>query len=148
VKSSELHRQGCKQALIRAHSPSKGVADKAASLASPYLFIDAVTLRNALSPRTVILYFVNDVKETSMSFAELLGAFVLGAFVGGVGGTVLGFVWYEHKSGLLSDSSGKRAAAIRFELDDVFERKAATGGDERFTLGRHRVASSTPVKAS
>ncbi len=56
-----------------------------------------------------------------MSFAELLGTFVLGAFVGGVGGTLLGFVWYEHKTGLLSDSSGKRAAAIRSELDDVFE---------------------------
>jgi hypothetical protein len=76
-----------------------------------------------------------------MSFAELLGTFVLGAFVGGVGGTLLGFVWYEHKSGLLSDSTGKRAAAIRSELDDVFERKAPTGGNERFTL-------STPVKAS
>jgi hypothetical protein len=76
-----------------------------------------------------------------MSFAELVAAFVLGVFVGGVGGTVLGFVWYEHKSGLLSDSSGKRAAAIRFELDDVFEHKAPTGSDERFVL-------STPVKAS
>jgi hypothetical protein len=76
-----------------------------------------------------------------MSFAELVAAFMLGVFVGSIGGTVLGFVWYEHKSGLLSDSSGKRAAAIRFELDDVFERKAPTGGDERFTL-------STPVKAS
>jgi hypothetical protein len=76
-----------------------------------------------------------------MSFVEFLAAFVLGGFVGGVGGTVLGFVWYEHKSGLLSDSTGKRAAAIRFELDDVFEPRAPTGGDEGFTL-------SSPVKAS
>jgi hypothetical protein len=68
------------------------------------------------------LYLLSDVKEDTMGFAELLGAFVLGCFGGGAGGIVLGFVWYERKCGLLSDSSGKRAAAIRFELDDVLER--------------------------
>jgi hypothetical protein len=82
-----------------------------------------------------------------MNFAELLPAFVLGALIGGVGGIVLGFVWYERKCGLLSDSSGKRAAAIRFELDDVFEGSAPTRGDERYNVGRHRVESSTPLKA-
>ncbi len=44
--------------------------------------------------------------------------------VGGVGGIILGFVWYERKCGLLSDRTGERAAAIRFELDDVFGRPA------------------------
>ena len=82
-----------------------------------------------------------------MDFAELLGVFVLGSFVGGVGGIILGFVWYEHKCGLLSDSSGKRAAAIRYELDDIFESSVPTRGDERYAVGRHRVASSTPLKA-
>jgi hypothetical protein len=78
-----------------------------------------------------------------MGFAELLGAFVFGSFVGGVGGIVLGFVWYERKCGLWSDSSGKRGAAIRFELDDVFERSPAARGDEGSLVG-----SSTPIKAS
>jgi hypothetical protein len=55
-----------------------------------------------------------------MSFIAPLCVFLLGFVVGGVGGIVLGFVWYEHKSGLLSDHSDKRAAEIRFELDDVF----------------------------
>jgi hypothetical protein len=59
-----------------------------------------------------------------MSFAELLGTFIVGSSVGGIGGIVLGFVWYERKSGLLSDASGKLAAAIRYELDDVFDRTA------------------------
>jgi hypothetical protein len=94
------------------------------------------------------LYWLSYVKEGTMDFSELLPAFVLGCLVGCVGGIVLGFVWYERKCGLLSDSSGKRAAAIRFELDDVFEGNAPTRGDERYTVGRHRVASSTPVKAS
>jgi hypothetical protein len=53
-----------------------------------------------------------------MSFIAPLCVFLLG----GVGGIVLGFVWYEHKSGLLCDRSGKRADGIRFELDDVFAR--------------------------
>lgn len=57
-----------------------------------------------------------------MGFVAPLCVFLLGFVVGAVGGIVLGFVWYERKCGLLSDSSGKRAAAIRFELDDVFER--------------------------
>jgi uncharacterized membrane protein YsdA (DUF1294 family) len=53
-------------------------------------------------------------------------AFVLSSVVGGGVGFVLGFIWYEHKCGLLSDHTGKRAAGIRFELDDVFgcDRKA------------------------
>ena len=55
-----------------------------------------------------------------MSFVAPLCAFMLGFGVGGIGGIVLGFVWYEHKCGLLSDHSGKRAASIRFELDDLF----------------------------
>jgi hypothetical protein len=54
-----------------------------------------------------------------MSFLSLLCSFSLGFFIGGVGGIVLGFVWYEHKCGLLSDHSGRRAAAIRYELDDI-----------------------------
>jgi hypothetical protein len=54
-----------------------------------------------------------------MSFIGLLGAFGLGVPVGGVGGIILGFVWYEHKCGLLADKSGERARAIRAELDDV-----------------------------
>jgi hypothetical protein len=82
-----------------------------------------------------------------MNFAEFLPAFVLGALMGGVGGIALGFVWYERKCGLLSDSSGKRAAAIRFELDDVYEGSAPTHGDERYNVGGHGVASSTPLKA-
>ena len=84
-----------------------------------------------------------------MDVAELLGAFVLGSLVGGVGGIVLGFIWYERKCGLLSDSSGKRAAAIRYELDDIFEGSVPPYGDERYAVGRHRVASSTstPLKA-
>jgi hypothetical protein len=55
-----------------------------------------------------------------MSFVAPLCTFMLGFGVGGIGGIVLGFVWYEHKCGLLSDHSGKRAASIRFELDDLF----------------------------
>jgi hypothetical protein len=31
---------------------------------------------------------------------------------GGAGGIVLGFIWYEHKCGLLSDDTGQRASAI------------------------------------
>ena len=56
-----------------------------------------------------------------MSFVAPLCVFMLGFGVGGIGGIVLGFVWYEHRCGLLSDHSGKRAASIRFELDDVFK---------------------------
>jgi hypothetical protein len=54
-----------------------------------------------------------------MSLVSLC-AFTLGFGVGGIGGIILGFIWYEHRCGLLSDRSGKRAASIRFELDDVF----------------------------
>jgi hypothetical protein len=57
-----------------------------------------------------------------MSFIGLLGAFGLGVPVGGVGGIILGFVWYERKCGLLTDASGERAMAIRAELDDVMGR--------------------------
>ena len=56
-----------------------------------------------------------------------LYAFTLGFGLGGIGGIVLGFIWYEHKCGLLSDHSGKRMASIRFELDDVFRPIAETG---------------------
>jgi hypothetical protein len=63
-----------------------------------------------------------------MSFIGLLGAFGLGVPVGGVGGIVLGFAWYEHKCGLLTDASGKRAMAIRSELDDVMGRIAYDAG--------------------
>jgi hypothetical protein len=54
-----------------------------------------------------------------MGFIAPLCAFGLGLCAGGVGGIVLGFVWYERKCGLLSDYTGKRRAAIRSELDDV-----------------------------
>ena len=59
-----------------------------------------------------------------MSFIGLLCVFGLGLAVGGLGGIVFGFVWYERKCGLLSDNSGKRAMAIRAELDDVMDRRA------------------------
>jgi hypothetical protein len=62
---------------------------------------------------------------TIMSFIASLCAFLLGSLVGCVGGVILGFVWYERKSGLLADPSGQRAAEIRFELDDVFARRGA-----------------------
>jgi hypothetical protein len=65
---------------------------------------------------------------TIMSFIAPLCIFLLGSLVGCVGGVILGFVWYEHKSGLLSDHSGKRAAGIRFELDDVFARSNSDMG--------------------
>jgi hypothetical protein len=42
---------------------------------------------------------VNNVKEGAVSFVVPLCVFVLGSIVGGVGGIVLGFVWYEHKLG-------------------------------------------------
>jgi hypothetical protein len=75
-----------------------------------------------------------------MSFVAPLCAFVLGSIVGGVGGIVLGFVWYEHKCGLLSDRNGKRAAGIRFELDDVFGRSDSTSGDGRYSVARRKFA--------
>lgn len=59
-----------------------------------------------------------------MSFIELLYPYSVGFGVGGIGGIVLGFVWYEHKCGLLSDRTGTRAAAIWSELDDVFRPSA------------------------
>lgn len=65
-----------------------------------------------------------------MSFFTLLCSFALGFCIGGAGGIVLGFVWYEHKVGLLSDHTGRRAAAIRNELDDIYEPYARRGGDE------------------
>ena len=85
-----------------------------------------------------------------MSFIAPLCVFLLGCVVGGVGGIVLGFVWYEHKSGLLADPGGQAdvgpnrdvggvvrterehpAAGIRFELDDVF---APSNSDIGITL--------------
>ena len=71
-----------------------------------------------------------------MSIVAALCAFVLGSVVGGVVGIVVGFVWYEHKTGLLSDHGGKRAAAIRFELDDVFRRDGTLADDGRYTVPR------------
>jgi hypothetical protein len=62
-----------------------------------------------------------------MGILELLFAFGLGIPVGGVGGVVLGFAWYERKCGLLNDHSGARAASIRAELDDVMERRHPIG---------------------
>jgi hypothetical protein len=76
-----------------------------------------------------------------------LYAFALGFGFGGVGGIVLGFIWYEHKCGLLSDHSGKRAKSIWFELDDVFRPIAKIGGVGRYALTRRRFASSTRVKS-
>jgi hypothetical protein len=58
-----------------------------------------------------------------MSFIPPLCIFLIGSLFGCVGGIILGFVWYEHKSGLLADPGGQRVAGIRFELDDVFARK-------------------------
>jgi hypothetical protein len=57
-----------------------------------------------------------------MSILAPLCAFALGFCAGGASGIVLGFLWYERKCGLYSDHSGKRAAAIRSELDDVVRR--------------------------
>jgi hypothetical protein len=57
-----------------------------------------------------------------MGFVVPLCVFALGFAVGGCGGIVIGFVWYERRCGLLSDHSGERAAVIRWELDDVFGR--------------------------
>jgi hypothetical protein len=62
-----------------------------------------------------------------MSFFALLSSFALGLCVGGAGGIVLGFVWYERKCGLLSDHSGRRAAAIRYQLDDIYGPYARRG---------------------
>jgi hypothetical protein len=59
----------------------------------------------------------------ALSFVGLLCAFGLGFSIGGVGGIVLGFAWYERKVGLFADKSGERAAAIRAELDDVLDRR-------------------------
>jgi hypothetical protein len=53
-----------------------------------------------------------------MSFASIALGFILGCPCG----IILGFIWYEQKCGLFSDHRGQRAAAIRFELDDVMER--------------------------
>jgi len=78
-----------------------------------------------------------------VSFVACLSAFALGLCVGGVGGIILGFVWYERKCRLLSDDSGKRRAAIRYELDDVF---ALRGGDRGDTVSSRRFASRTFVK--
>ena len=83
-----------------------------------------------------------------MSFVALLCAFALGFAVGGIAGIVLGFVWYERKCGLLSDHSGKRAASIRFELDDVFRPIAKTSGDRRYTATGREFTPSTRVTST
>jgi hypothetical protein len=54
-----------------------------------------------------------------MSSFVLIFYFALGFCIGGVGGIVVGFVWYERKCGLFSDRTGQRATAIRYELDDI-----------------------------
>ena len=78
-----------------------------------------------------------------MSVIGLLGAFGLGVPVGGLGGILVGFGWYERKCGLLSDASGERAKAIRAELDDVmgripkdFGRPSVVSPDRAFTERR------------
>jgi tRNA(Ile)-lysidine synthase TilS/MesJ len=85
----------------------------------------------------------------ALSFVGLLCAFGLGFSIGGVGGIVLGFAWYERKCGLLADKSGERAAAIRAELDDVFDRRH----EGRRSMirrandhGRHSTPSSDRIK--
>jgi hypothetical protein len=78
------------------------------------------------------------VKEDDVTFIAPLCAFALGSIVGGVGGIIIGFAWYEHKCGLFSDHNGARAAGIRFELDDVFGRPAISGGDN--VTGRRKLA--------
>ena len=57
--------------------------------------------------------------RNDVSFLVLLGLFVLGFIIGGIGGIVLGFAWYEHKCGLFSDHSGRRMRAIRYTLEDL-----------------------------
>ena len=57
-----------------------------------------------------------------MSYIGLLCAFALGILACGAAGIVAGFAWYERKCGLLADTSGKRAMAIRAEQDDVMDR--------------------------
>jgi hypothetical protein len=76
-------------------------------------------------------------RSNGMNFVASLSAFALGFGVGGAGGIVLGFVWYERKCRLLSDYSGERAAAIRSELDDVFGRG---------TVSRRKYPSYTPAE--
>ncbi len=56
-----------------------------------------------------------------MGSLGLFGLFALGFIIGGVAGIILGFAWYEHKCGLLSDHDGRRVRAIRYVLDDIFE---------------------------
>jgi hypothetical protein len=73
-----------------------------------------------------------------MSILASLCAFALGFCAGGAGGIVLGFVWYERKCGLISDRSGKRAAAIRSELDDVVARNTLQEANLRLTHARER----------
>ncbi len=62
-----------------------------------------------------------------MSFLALLCSFALGLFIGGAGGIVFGFIWYERKAGLFSDHTGRRATAIRYELDDIYGPYAQRG---------------------
>ena len=57
-----------------------------------------------------------------MDFVPSVCVFALGLCIGSIGGILLGFAWYERKCGLLSVHNGERAAAIRFELDDLFGR--------------------------
>jgi hypothetical protein len=83
-----------------------------------------------------------------MSFVAFLCAFALGFGVGSSAGIVLGFVWYERKSGLLSDHSRERAASIRFELDDVFRPITKTSDDWHYTTTGREFVSSTRIAST
>jgi hypothetical protein len=75
-----------------------------------------------------------------MSSFVLIFYFALGFCIGGVGGIVVGFVWYERKCGLFSDHTGQRARAIRYELDDIighYVRRSPKGRSERVASLRH-----------
>jgi hypothetical protein len=82
-----------------------------------------------------------------MSFVGLLCSFVLGFLGGGAAGIVFGFAWYERKCGLLVDHSGKRALAIRAELDDVIGRQATKRRRRSTTQIRQRSEPETAAPA-
>jgi hypothetical protein len=64
--------------------------------------------------------------------------FLCSAPLWAVGGIVVGFAWYERKCGLLSDNTGKRAAEIRFELDDVVGRRRIISDDGNYIAARRK----------
>jgi hypothetical protein len=66
-----------------------------------------------------------------MSVLAVACCLALGFAIGGAVGIVVGFAWYERKAGLLSDSTGRRAAAIRYEMDDVYGRDGLIGAERR-----------------